>query len=43
MPHPGGWGWRRLMNYFLFSRPAPKGGVVDFSIDFFIKYEYIEK
>jgi hypothetical protein len=29
MPHPGGWGWRRLMNYFLFSRPARKGGVVD--------------
>jgi len=29
MPHPGGWGWRRLMNYFLFSSPAWKGGVVD--------------
>jgi hypothetical protein len=32
MPHPGGWGWRRLMNYFLFSRPARKGGVVDFIV-----------
>ena len=29
MTHPGGWGWRRLMNYFLFSSPARKGGVVD--------------
>jgi len=31
MPHQGGWGWRRVMNYFLFSRPARKGGVVDFA------------
>jgi len=30
MPHPEGWGWRQLMNYFLFSSPARKGGVIDY-------------
>jgi len=26
MPHPGGWGWRRKLNYFLFQAPPGRAG-----------------
>jgi len=26
MPHPGGWGWRGKLNYFLFEAPSGRVG-----------------
>jgi hypothetical protein len=38
MPHPGGWEWMQQFNYFFFSSPARKSGVIDFQINLIWAY-----